>query len=145
KRTGAAVLAADAAQQQGVQLLKSKIPALQFSRDPLLGTPRFISTSAGFLSSPAAVGNSSQGSTSLIGGSGDPHLPVKTFLSENAALFGYGAEVLASARLKQDYVTAHNGLRTVIWEQTVDDVAVFDGLLVSHITRNGELVNVSSR
>src|SRR5205807_2125143 len=51
----------------------------------------------------------------------------------------------ATARVTRDYTTVHNGLHTVIWEQTLDAIAVFDGLLVGHITRNGELVSVSSR
>src|SRR6267143_1889496 len=50
QRTSAATIVAEAAQQQAVDQLKTKVPALQFSRDRFLGTPRFVSASSGFLS-----------------------------------------------------------------------------------------------
>ena len=42
-------------------------------------------------------------------------------------------------------VSAHNGLRTVVWEQQVEGIPVFEGVLISHTTRDGALVNLSSR
>src|SRR6266850_1528623 len=145
QRTAAAAGVADLAQQQAVDQLKTRVPTLQFSRDRLLGTPRLVSASSGFLSAPNSGGASGAGATSLIGAVNDPYRPIKDFLNGNSTLFGHRAEVLTSARVKRDYVTSHNELRTVIWEQVVDDIAVFDGLLVGHITRNGELVSISSR
>jgi hypothetical protein len=53
--------------------------------------------------------------------------------------------VLNGARTLRDDVTAHSGLRTVIWEQQLDDIAVFEGKLIGHITKRGELVSLSSR
>src|SRR5262249_5759846 len=35
--------------------------------------------------------------------------------------------------------------RTVIWEQVLDGIPLFDGLLMGHITSKGELVSISSR
>src|SRR5439155_14782333 len=139
KRQVASVTARpDAGAQQAEAALKARIPELRVSRDAILGTPRLVSTSHGFLTGP---GGSGIGFASAI----DPHAPIKNFLNEHAALFGHNADVLAAATVKRDYTTAHNGLHTVIWEQTLDAIAVFDGLLVGHITRNGHLVSVSSR
>ncbi|MCF7668761.1 MAG: hypothetical protein K9N48_03185, partial [Verrucomicrobia bacterium] len=74
----------------------------------------------------------------------DPHRPIKAFLIENTALFGHGAGVLTNATIKREFVTPHNGMRTVIWQQQLDGILVFEGRLVGHITCKGELVNISS-
>ena len=47
--------------------------------------------------------------------------------------------------VKRDYITAHNGLRTVVWEQQLDGIAVFEAVLISHTTGRGELVSLSSQ
>jgi hypothetical protein len=69
---------------------------------------------------------------------------VKRFLDENAALFGHGAEVLASARITREFVGEHNGLRTIVWEQRLDGIPLFQSVIIAHITRQGELVNLTS-
>src|SRR5690606_4274851 len=45
---------------------------------------------------------------------------------------------------QRDFVTPHNGLRTVVWQQHFNDIPVFGGLLISHTTRREELVRISS-
>ena len=75
----------------------------------------------------------------------DPHRATKAFLREQAGLFGHGPEVLDQARVARDFTTPHSGLKTVVWEQQVDGVPVFEAVLISHTTRNGELVNLSSQ
>jgi hypothetical protein len=77
-------------------------------------------------------------------GAGDPHRVTKAFLSEHRDLFGHGAEAIESARLVRDFAGGPSGLQTAVWEQQFEGVPVFGGLLVSHTTRRGELVNVSS-
>ena len=66
-------------------------------------------------------------------------------MQDHRQLFSYGPEALDQARITREYVTPHNGLRTVVWEQQVDGVAVFEAVLISHTTRRGELVNVGSQ
>ena len=75
----------------------------------------------------------------------DPHRPIKAFLNEHAQLFGHGAEALDNARVKRDYVTPHNGLRTVVWEQQLDGIPVFRSMLMGHVTKRGELVSIASQ
>ncbi len=75
----------------------------------------------------------------------DPHRAAKAFLREHSGLFGHGPEVLDQARVARDFTTPHSGLKTVVWEQQVDGVPIFEALLISHTTRNGELVNLSSQ
>jgi hypothetical protein len=124
-------------------LLESRVPELKLSTDKVLGAPRMITARRGYLTGPQGLGGAvSEGFLQSIPSS-DPHRLVKAFMNEHSALLGHDASVLNSANVARDYVTAHNGLRTVVWEQTQDGIPVYDGLLVSHITRNGELVSLA--
>jgi len=75
----------------------------------------------------------------------DTNRATKAFLREHSKLFGHGAEALEQARISREFVTAHNGMRTVVWEQQVDEVPVFEALLISHTTAKGELVNIADQ
>lgn len=125
--------------------LRQRVPGLRIDVDRLLGTPNYLASSQSFLSGPGGQGGSISSATANAFAADDPHRALKAFLQEHAALFGYGAEVLDTATVKRNYVTAHNGLRTTIWEQKFDGVGVFGTILTSHITKNGELANVTVR
>ena len=75
----------------------------------------------------------------------DPHAPLKQFLDENAALFGRGADILSTAVISREYVTDRTGVRTVVWQQQLDGIPVFEALLKAHITKRGELASLSQR
>src|SRR5262249_3145800 len=78
---------------------------------------------------------------------GDPDVAVKAFLAEHAALFGHGPEVLdpGNATKDRDAVAAHNGLHTVVWNQQLDGLPIFESTLIGNITKNGELASIASR
>jgi len=112
--------------------LEAELPGVRVDFDEALGSPKFVASTRGFLATTP-------------GGAGDPPQVVKTFLDGHAALFGHGAAVLEQAKLVRDYATAHNGLRTLVWQQELEGVRVFESTLQAHVTKNGELVNVASR
>src|SRR5688572_7255618 len=100
---------------------------------PKLGVPLHVTSAKGFLSGPDAdieAANQGRGPANV-----DLHRPIKGFLKEHKAAFGHGDEALAKARKKREFVTAHNGMRTVTWEQEFQDIPVFEGLLTGHITK----------
>jgi hypothetical protein len=140
-----ALAKANLQREQAAEALKARLPKVQISRDKIVGAPRFISAGREFLTGPngAGQGVSSQSLQALP--SGDPHRVTKAFINEHSALFGHDSSALNSARVTRDYVTRHNGVRTVVWEQTQNDVPVFEGLLVSHLSAKGELVNIADR
>jgi len=57
----------------------------------------------------------------------------------------FNAVDLATGQVKRDFTAAHNGLRTIIYEQSVDGVPVFEGILVTHTTKRGERISTSNR
>ena len=81
----------------------------------------------------------------LTGPHADGKQAVTAFLNGNAAHFGHDASALGNAKVTRDFVGTHNGMRTMVWQQQVDGVSVFEGVLVAHTTKRGELVGVSSQ
>lgn len=71
---------------------------------------------------------------------------VRTFLNANAMLFRHDGSVLATgrSRITREDVTAHNGLRTMVWQQELDGIPVFESILKANLTRDNELITLGS-
>src|SRR5436190_3615135 len=121
---------------------KALLPDARVDWDRLLATPKFIRASHGFLvesrdrTTPARAAATARP---------DRHEPARRFLARHFTLFGHGPEALNAAKIKREFVTPHNGLRTTVWEQQLDGIPVFQGVLVAHITDRGELAALSSQ
>ena len=125
-----------------VSALQARVPQLKVTRSQVLNTPSFFSSSSGFLTGPDAQGLGVLPATAQGIPANDPHRAVKAFMTEHAALIGYGADALTGARVNRDYVGAHNGMRTVVWQQELNGIPLFDAITMGHITSRGELVNL---
>jgi hypothetical protein len=133
------------AQQQAAAALRQRVSGLSVEPDRIIGAPRLIASTEGFLTGPGGQGGAVSAASLNALPANDPHRVIKAFLNEHAALFGHDAGALASANVKRDYVTAHNGLRTVVFEQTFAGIPVHEAALAGCITRQGELVRLSSQ
>jgi hypothetical protein len=140
---GAALL--EAQQAAASDRLKQRNPGIRVDWDELFASPRFILNEIGFLSGPDGA------EENLIPGArpdplaGDPYRAVKRFINENSGLFGFDAAILSGTRVSREFTTEHNGLRTVVWEQQLDGIPVFEAVLYGHIGKNGQLVSLSSQ
>jgi hypothetical protein len=137
--------ASSSVQDDAAVALESRVPTLRLVKHATLRTPRLLSAQRGFLTGVGGQGKGLDPASLETVPAGDPHRIVKAFVNEHSALFGHDARAFDSARVKTDYVTPHNGLRTVIWQQILDGVPVYGGLFVSHLTRREELAAVSDR
>jgi len=133
-----------AAQEAAVAQLRARVPKVRVDFDPLTTSPRWVGSVNGFLTQAVRPMQSAPTGASAMVTTVDPNLPVKSFLDEYRDLFGHGSESLSQTRVVREYVTAHNGMRTVAWQQEVDGIPVFEAVLVAHTTSRGELVNISS-
>jgi len=113
--------------------------------DPVTGSPKFIWAGNKFLSNTNGTGSSI--SKAALGSlpASDPHRLTKAFVQEHQGLFGHGPKALDEAKIVREFTTPHNGLKTVVWEQRVDGLPVFEARLISHTTKNEELVNIGSQ
>ncbi len=133
------------AKTAAVSALGRRVSGVRVDFDANLKTPRFIAATDGFLTGPNGTGRGTTAATAAGFPLHDPHRPLKAFLKEHQQLFGHGPEILAAAKVTREVATPHNGLKTVVWQQQVDGIPVFEGVLIAHTTRQGELVNLSSR
>ena len=131
--------------QQAAAHLRALAPDGTVTFDPLTSSAAHVTATRGFLSGPAGQGRAIGAAALNAFDKNDPHRTTKAFLREHRTLFGHGPEALGGAKVKRDYTAAHNGLHTTVWQQEVDGLPVFEGLLISHVTARGELVSVSSR
>ncbi|HEY0548713.1 MAG TPA: M36 family metallopeptidase, partial [Verrucomicrobiae bacterium] len=112
--------------------------------DPVTHSAAHVTARRGFLSGPDGQGRGVSDVALNVIQKNDPHRATKAFLRQHRDLFGHGPEAVEAAKVKRDFLTAHNGLHSVVWEQSVDDIPIFEGVLISHTTAKGELVSVSS-
>jgi len=127
-----------------VARFKEQWPQIQLDYDPVLLSPKSILPRLGYLTGPAGTGITVSDATAQMFDLNDPDRPVKAFLQEYQTLFGFGPEALSEAGVQRDYVSAGNSAHTVVWQQQVAGVPVFDALLIGHITSAGELACLSS-
>ncbi len=132
------------AQTAAIASLETCIKDVRVSCDPITGAPRLISAQGGFLTESAGQGSAISADALEAFSLDDPNRIIYAFINEHESLFGHTSEHLEEAELKSDSVNSRNGLRTVIWQQHVDEIPVFQGLFIAHLTKHEELVSIKS-
>jgi hypothetical protein len=133
------------AQRASVSILKNRVPGVRIEPAPFTRAPRLIAAEQGFLTGPGGVGRAVSAEALQAIPAGDPHRVVKAFIREHQILFGHGPEALDRAAVYREFTGAHNGLRTTIWQQQHAGIPVFEALFQSHVSKQGELVRLSSQ
>ncbi|HEX7652111.1 MAG TPA: M36 family metallopeptidase, partial [Verrucomicrobiae bacterium] len=125
--------------------LQGRVPQLNIDRDAILGGPKFIGSTAQFLTGANGAGGAVTETTANQFPLDEPKRGVKTFLTEHRALFGFGPEALTTAKINRDYISANSGSSSTVWQQQIDEIDVFEAVFKAHLTKRGELINVSSQ
>jgi len=144
-RSAAGAGAATAEQSAAAVELRSRLPKARVDFDPLTGAPAMVSAIDGLLTGAQGQGPAIASTTLAAIPADEGHRVTRAFLEQHRQLFGYGPEALDQAKVRREFTAAHNGLKTVVWEQQVEGIPVFEAVLISHTTKHGELVNLSSR
>ena len=121
----------DAVASAGWAALQREVPGVTMERHRVTGTPKWVAAAGAFLTK-AEAGK-------------DGEAVVREFVNGRRDLFGHDATVLNAAAKTRDDVTKHNGMRTLVWQQRHEGLAVFEGILKATVTRLGELVNIGSQ
>ena len=126
--------------------LKARLPHLHVDYDPILHTPKVVMARDGFLTGPKGRGRGIARDVKVAAvAEHDPLRSVKALLNEHRGIFGHGEEALENAQLKRQHTAKHNGLRSYAWQQEFDGITVYDAVLSAHVTKEGELVSISSQ
>src|SRR5262249_31314471 len=106
----------DPARRAAFGHFRARVPDAGMDSDETVRAPRRVLARRGYLSGPKGEGRGVPAEVAREFPREDPQRGAKAFLKEHRALFGHGPEALAAARIKREFVTAHNGLKTVVWE-----------------------------
>ena len=133
-----------AGQLAAADQLRASVRSVAIDVDGITGGPKWIHATQELLSGANGAGGGISAQTIAALPANDPNRVLKAFINEHTNLFGFSAQALNSATLKRDFVTPHSGARTVVWEQQLDGIPVFEGTLIAHTTSRDALVSVSS-
>lgn len=120
--------------------LRQRVPGLVVDFDPHFGTVASLRSTDAWLTPAQAPAAARSGSAT----GPEAEAVVHDFLDAWQPLLGHGSEALAGARLQQQFVGAHNGLRTLVWQQTRESLPIQGATLIAHVTARGELVSLAS-
>lgn len=119
-----------AARQADLARLRGVVPGVKVEEHEFFGTPSFVRSTSHLLTGP-------QADTA-------PRDVVRGFVDQYAALFEVPAFELDMARLSREYVTRHNGVTHLTYQQQLNGLDVWGAELKANVTADGALINVSS-
>jgi hypothetical protein len=113
-----------------VEALRRVVPGLTVDVDHLLGAAGFVRSTSGLMSGPLA--------------DGPVHLAVAAFVNAHRGLVQVSERELLSGRVTRDFVTEHNGVRHLTYQQQHDGLDVFGCEFRINLTRDRRIINLSS-
>jgi hypothetical protein len=129
--------------QTALNALRQRLPAVAIDFDERLNLPTDVHCVGTFLTGPNGEGGAVSAKAAQRY-AGNVHQAIYAFVDDYAGLFGFEASFIKNAVPERDYINSHNGMRTVVLAQQVDDIPVYGARLLSNITARGELVNIGS-
>jgi len=126
-RGGAAISQRDLDAQQ---LLQST-PALRIDDHEIFGTPHFVASTREFLTAPQ-------------GGGWTARQVARSYVAAHHGLFEIQPAEIDNARVDFSGVSPNNGVTRLIYQQQIGGIDLYGAELRANVTRNGELINISS-
>ncbi len=130
--------------EQAERILKSRVGDVRIHADPVTHSPKWIGSTDRFLTGPNGSGGAVPARAAGLPAN-EKHRAVKMFLNEHRALFGHDATALSGAEIQREDTSPASGLQTVVWQQMLDGIPVFEGMLKATTSAGGELVNIGSQ
>lgn len=123
---GLAVIGADRA------ALRGRIADLRIDRHEFFDTPHWVASTSRFLTEPPKDATWT------------PRSIVMTFVADHTGLFEFDPAELDAARVSREFVTDHNGVTHLTFQQQVGGIDIFGCEVLANVTRDGMLINLSS-
>lgn len=122
-----------------------QIPDFNVTLDPVTESAVHVTAKFGFLTGANGYGGFANLPSLKTMPANDSNRVTKAFIQQHREIFGHGADALNQELVQRDVTRPHSGLRSVVWQQSVNGIPVFDGLFVANTTAKGYLVSLSSR
>jgi hypothetical protein len=113
-------------------------------RDAILGSPRWITRPGELLAKPDA-GAAKVGLAEVAASEPDPdRRVVKQYLARNFAWIGHGPELLDQTRSRREDRPSTGRIRSIVLQQQLDGLDVFESQLVANLTDGGALISLAT-
>jgi len=119
--------------EAAIKDLKQAVRGVRIEDNGLFGTPHFVGSTLRLLTAPRDLAQ--PGTVNAI---------VKDFIRDQQTLFEIAAEEIDGARIHRNYITQHNSVRHLTYQQQIDGVDLFGCEVRANVTSDGELINISS-
>jgi len=115
----------DAGREAALVALRTTLPEVRVNFDPITGGPADIMAVGKFLSAPGEKA-------------------VESFVDANRGLFAHSSAVMkpGNSRITREDTSAHNGMKTLVWQQELDGIPFFQTILRANLTRDGALITM---
>jgi hypothetical protein len=113
--------------------LVRSVPGLRIDTHEFFATPHSIGSTDRFLT-PAVPANQPF----------SPRSVARQFISDHQPLFNLDPVEISNARIERDFVTQHNGVTHLTFQQQINGIDLFGCEVLANVSRRGELVNISS-
>lgn len=112
--------------------LYATVPDVRVDAHEFFGTPHWVASTSGMLTGPTQDPATT------------PVEVVRAFIAGHAPLFEIDPVELDLAAATRDFKTTHNGVTHLTLQQQIGGIDLFGCELLANVTRQGELINVSS-
>ncbi len=115
----------DTTREAALGSLRTVLPGVRVDFDLITGGPTEIMAVGKFLGAP-----------------GD--MAVERFVDANRDLFAHSSAVLkpGNSRITREDTSAHNGMKTLVWQQELDGIPFFQTILRANLSRDGALITM---
>jgi hypothetical protein len=137
-----------AARQQAINALRAAVPTVQIDDDQVMGTPHFVRSTEEFLTGPGlgGLGQNLPGQNgpgqNARGAGVAPLAVVRDFVSGYQGLFEIAPAEIDSAKLIRNFVTDHNGVTHLTFQQQIAGVDLFKAEMIANVMPDGRLINI---
>ena len=124
------------------QLLTAK--GVKVILDKSLGSPIWLHNPNGFLNATAP--SDSFGSKTSAKPLVQPNQVqiIKDFVDSHKELFQHSSELFTNFVTQHDYITSHNNVRTIVYQQVFKGLKIYNARFIAHIDANGRIAAISS-
>lgn len=121
---------ANPARDAALAKIRADIPGVQVDFDTISGAPNRVQATGRFLNGAQPKGEPARE-------------VVEEFVDRYRDLFAHPGAVLRDARVTREDITAHNGVSTLVWQQQLDGIPLFNTILKANVTKDGQLVTLT--
>ncbi len=119
------------------------IKGLEVKLDKSLGSPVWIYSPDGYLNASPSNNSGLETTKKTLIQPNQVQI-IKEFVDSHKELFQHGSELFTNFVTQYDYITPHNKVRTIVYQQVFKGIKIFNARFITHIDADGKIAAISS-